>query len=90
MLASSLLTAAAPYQDPFGKICKVFISYCGASMVAFAEASKQVLEQRYPALTVFLDDYSVDPAESAMTFVYESLRDAFVGKAARSLAPFWQ
>ena len=59
----------------------MFLSHAGTQK-QLVKVIKEGLERQYPALKgrVFLDEDSLEGGDRPMKVMYESLRDAFVGK----------
>ena len=70
-----------PYQEPTGKLCRVFLSHSGKCK-QLVKLVKVELLKSYPALkdSVFLDEDSLKGGDKNMEVIYTSMRDAFVGK----------
>jgi hypothetical protein len=67
------------YKVPTGKQCHVFISHAGEEKRGFVDFLLADFNKRYPALTVFVDDYSLKVGGDAMSAMSAALQDAFVG-----------
>jgi hypothetical protein len=57
----------------------VFISHAGEEKRGFVAFLREEFKRRYPALEVFVDEYSLKMGGSAMPAIEAALGDAFVG-----------
>jgi hypothetical protein len=78
------ITEIYPFKPPTGKPCRVFVSHAGEQKKGLVAIIREKLEGDFSALKdqVFVDEISLRGGDPAMTKIYESLREAFVGKQA--------
>jgi hypothetical protein len=73
------LSQFGPLKEPTGKLFQVLISHAGAQKRGFVDFLAAEFCQSYPALTLFLDEYSLIPGEDALRIFHAALGDADVG-----------
>jgi hypothetical protein len=73
------ITQGREYRPPTGRQCRVFISHAGEEKRGFVAFLLEEFNRRYPALEVFVDEYSLKMGGSAMPAIEAALGDAFVG-----------
>jgi hypothetical protein len=82
--ASATLQAPAadsgPLKEATGKLGQVFISHTGAQKRDFVDFLEAEFNDRFPALTLFLDDYSLPRTADELEGIRGAVEDAFVGK----------
>jgi hypothetical protein len=67
-------------QEPTGTVCQVFISHAGEQMWGFVDFLLQEFTDRYPAVKVVLDDYSLPKGIELLPEIHAALQDALVGE----------
>jgi hypothetical protein len=76
--ASMPTTASTKHQQS----CHVFLSHAGEHKRGFVDFLEVEFKKRFPAVRVFLDEYTLEPAGRAMDNIHAALQDAFVGERA--------
>jgi hypothetical protein len=68
-----------PLGEPEGKDWHVFLSHSGAQKRGFVDFLLKEFNTRYPAVNVFVDEYSLNPGSDALKAMHIALSDAHVG-----------